>query len=256
MIDEIPEAIRESIEAERPSKTPLKAIVGSFIGLGILGLIAIFSFSFLAKEPQDVKVEVAPEIESPQLETVPEQAATPPEIPKQEEVIPKNLLGHLPYEEAPPSTLTSITADGRVRLRSAAAIKFQQMQADAKSEGVILVPVSGFRSIEAQERLFFAVKEQRVQNATKRAEVSAPPGYSEHHTGYTVDIGDGNAPATHVSSSFANTPAFRWLQANAAKYSFEMSFPPNNEQGISYEPWHWRFVGDRHSLETFYKVRN
>jgi D-alanyl-D-alanine carboxypeptidase len=45
------------------------------------------------------------------------------------------------------------------------------------------------------------------------------------------------------------------LQNNAAQYSFELSFPENNPQGISYEPWHWRFVGDSHSLETFYKAQ-
>jgi D-alanyl-D-alanine carboxypeptidase len=45
------------------------------------------------------------------------------------------------------------------------------------------------------------------------------------------------------------------LQNNAAQYSFELSFPENNPQGINYEPWHWRFVGDSHSLETFYKAQ-
>ena len=25
--------------------------------------------------------------------------------------------------------------------------------------------------------------------------------------------------------------------------------------GVSYEPWHWRFVGYRHSLETFARTR-
>ena len=110
--------------------------------------------------------------------------------------------------------------------------------------------------MDTQNYLFFDVKEQRVQDATKRAEVSAPPGYSEHHTGYAIDIGDGKVPATDLSPKFANTAAFRWLEQNAPRYSFELSFPPDNPQGISYEPWHWRFVGDRESLETFYKARN
>jgi len=46
------------------------------------------------------------------------------------------------------------------------------------------------------------------------------------------------------------------LSANAARYSFELSFAKNNRQGVSYEPWHWRYVGDRDSLETFYKAQN
>lgn len=38
----------------------------------------------------------------------------------------------------------------------------------------------------------------------------------------------------------------------AGRYHFELSFPKDNLQGIMYEPWHWRFVGDDHSLHTFY----
>ena len=129
------------------------------------------------------------------------------------------------------------------------------MTAAARSQGVILVPISGFRSVSEQQHLFFDVKAQRNQLATERATVSAPPGYSEHHTGYAVDIGDGRTPATNLSQTFEKTAAYKWLAANAARYSFEMSFPKNNPQGVSYEPWHWRFVGDRHSLETFYKAR-
>lgn len=167
----------------------------------------------------------------------------------------QNLLGHLPYEEAPASELRPITEDGRLKMRQAAAEAFLKMQEAARLDGIELVPISAFRSIEDQDYLFFNMKAQRGQVATKRAEVSAPPGYSEHHTGYAVDIGDGNVPATDLSKSFENTPAFKWLEANAPYYSFELSFPENNPQGISYEPWHWRFVGDRHSLETFYRAQ-
>jgi zinc D-Ala-D-Ala carboxypeptidase len=103
--------------------------------------------------------------------------------------------------------------------------------------------------------LFFDLKAQNGEVATERADVSAPPGYSEHHTGYAVDIGDGSLPATDLEVSFETTPAFKWLQKKAAHYNFELSFPKNNPQGVSYEPWHWRFVGDRNSLETFYKDR-
>jgi D-alanyl-D-alanine carboxypeptidase len=169
---------------------------------------------------------------------------------------PDNLLGHLAYIEAPASELQPITPDGQIKLRTAAAQKFQAMSAAAGKEGVILVPISGFRSIDDQKHLFFDVKAERGQVTTERAEVSAPPGYSEHHTGYAVDIGDGNTPATNLSPDFENTAAFKWLEKNAPYYSFEISFPKNNPQGVSYEPWHWRFVGDRDSLETFYRAKN
>ncbi|MBD2460437.1 D-alanyl-D-alanine carboxypeptidase family protein [Oscillatoria sp. FACHB-1407] len=165
-----------------------------------------------------------------------------------------SLLGHLPYEEAPPDTLEAITADGRVRLRRLAAEQFTAMAAAASSEGVVLVPLSGFRSVVDQERVFFEHRQQG-ERPTERAEVSAPPGYSEHHTGYAIDIVDGTRSETDLEVSFETTPAFRWLEQNAARFDFELSFPQNNPQGLSYEPWHWRFVGDRTSLETFYKAR-
>lgn len=263
MIDEIPEAIRDNIEVKDSARPPASLfLVGGFLGLGIIGLLSMFLLSFVPNSLDKTVVESTPQISKktatpetkveikPQSQPAPIQSSKPT-VNKRE-----NLLGHLPYNEAPEAELAAITLDGSIQMRQAAATKFQQMQAAAKAEGVILTAISGFRTTEAQDRLFFGVKEQRVQNAAKRAEVSAPPGYSEHHTGYAVDIGDGKAPSTNVNPEFENTEAFAWLEKNAARYSFELSFPRNNSQGISYEPWHWRFVGDRDSLETFYKVRN
>jgi zinc D-Ala-D-Ala carboxypeptidase len=165
-----------------------------------------------------------------------------------------NVLNHLPYTEAQPSELVSI--GGGYQLRKAAASKFQSMIADARSNGVNITTISAFRSVEAQKRLFFGVGAERGQQPTKRAEVSAPPKYSEHHTGYAIDVGDGSVSATNLNQNFDTTPAYKWLKANAARYSFELSFPKGNIQKVSYEPWHWRFVGDINSLETFYKAHN
>lgn len=190
----------------------------------------------------------------PQPTPVVTPTPTPSNEPSTEPV--DNVLGHLPYNEAPAADLIAISSDGRLRLRKAAAEQFLAMQRAARSAGVTLTPISAFRTVQEQDQLFFAIKQQRNQETRQRAEVSAPPGYSEHHTGYAVDIGDGQAPATNLQISFENTQAFKWLENNAAKYSFELSFTADNPQGISYEPWHWRFVGDRQSLELFYRARN
>ncbi len=69
------------------------------------------------------------------------------------------------------------------------------------------------------------------------------PGYSEHHTGYAVDFIDESKPDTHTQTSFETTSAYQWLQQNAPAYSFEMSFPEDPNSLVSYEPWHWRYVG-------------
>jgi zinc D-Ala-D-Ala carboxypeptidase len=163
------------------------------------------------------------------------------------------LLGHLPYEEAPVNEMTLI--GGGLKLRSAAAESFQSMKAAAKLAGVNITTISAFRSIAEQQHLFFGVKAQRAQITTKRAEVSAPPRYSEHHTGYALDLGDGQAPGTNLHQDFDQTAAYQWLRANVSRYSFELSFPQGNAQGVSYEPWHWRYVGNSDSLKTFAKAR-
>ncbi|GBG81625.1 hypothetical protein CBR_g32617 [Chara braunii] len=72
------------------------------------------------------------------------------------------------------------------------------MRDEARKDGVYLVPLSGFRSIQEQEELFFGTMSSRNQGPIERAKVSAPPGYSEHHTGYVLDIGDGRASYTHL----------------------------------------------------------
>ncbi len=164
------------------------------------------------------------------------------------------LLHHFRYAEAPADQLVSIR--GGLQLRPAAAKSYREMVLAARAAGVNITTISAFRSVADQQRLFFEVKAERAQVATKRAEVSAPPNYSEHHTGYAIDVGDGNNPAANLSQSFADTEAFKWLSANAPRYSFELSFPEKNQQGVSYEPWHWRYVGDSDSLETFYKAKN
>jgi D-alanyl-D-alanine carboxypeptidase len=172
---------------------------------------------------------------------------------------PPDLFGHHSYSEAPLSQLRTIgrAGDGyEIRLRESAAKSYLKMQADAKADGVDFVLISGFRTISDQQELFFEISKQRNQTPAQRAKVSAPPGHSEHHTGYAMDIGDGAVPSANLSTSFEKTAAYQWMQNNAAKYGFEMSFPPNNPQGVMYEPWHWRFVGDDDSLATFYKKSN
>jgi len=165
----------------------------------------------------------------------------------------RTLLGHHAYDQAPEAELVPLTSVPAIRLRSKAAAQFEAMRSAAAQAGVRLIPLSGYRSYEEQEKVFFSLKAERHQDAQTRAEVSAPPGYSEHHTGYAIDLGDGGQPQTNLDKSFGETAAYRWLASNAVQFGFELSFTPNNLQGVAFEPWHWRFVGDRHSLETFYQ---
>lgn len=70
----------------------------------------------------------------------------------------------------------------------------------------------------------------------ERCKMSAPAGFSEHATGYAVDINS-------LVESFKDSDAYKWLQTNAQSYGWELSFP-NSQTQVAFEPWHWKFVGN------------
>ena len=75
------------------------------------------------------------------------------------------------------------------------------------------------------------------------AAVVNPPGYSEHNCGLAADL---NSPEhTGLDEGFENTAAFRWLCQHAGEYGFILRYPKGAEEKteITYEPWHWRYVG-------------
>ncbi len=167
----------------------------------------------------------------------------------------QTLLGHFRYPVADASLLIPAGPVGEILLQPKAAKAFQGMQKGAREAGILLVPVSGFRTLTHQQRLFFEGAAGQSESVVERARTCAPPGYSEHHTGYSLDVGDGAHTDAHLELKFKDTKAFRWLKQNAARYHFEMSFPRNNRQQVAYEPWHWRYVGDQKSFRTFYYAR-
>lgn len=240
--DDIPIAERETV-----ASPPVKSQSSPWLWLSGLIAIALLAGGGWAVFQWWHSRGVATPTPSPIASASPPPPASPPSDGR--------VLNHFAYAEAPQSELEAVSVDGGIKMRSVAARAFKDMVAAANVDGVILTPLSGFRSVSEQQQVYFEVKAERAQTLEQRALVSAPPGYSEHHTGYTIDIGDGNIPAVNLSPDFEKTAAFKWLSANATKFNFEMSFSRGNKQGVSYEPWHWRFVGDKQSLETFYKAQ-
>jgi D-alanyl-D-alanine carboxypeptidase len=141
------------------------------------------------------------------------------------------------YEEATELVEVGPNLVGRMqRLTPATARAWAAMQAAAAEDGVTLLIVSGFRSIDYQARLI-RKKINAGQLVSEILSVNAAPGHSEHHTGRAVDIASpGSRPLTE---EFEDSDAFRWLRANAAQYGFSMSYPRDNPAGFVYEPWHW-----------------
>ena len=161
----------------------------------------------------------------------------------------KSLLGHLPYPEASKDEL--ILFSPGIYVHKDIYENFKEMQFRAAQKGISLQLLSGYRSIDLQREIFYENKSIRNQTAIERSRDSAPPGYSEHSTGYAIDVGDGNYPNTHFEVEFEQTPAFQWMKRFASKYHFVLSFPANNKQGVTYEPWHWRFEGTVNALRKF-----
>ncbi len=158
------------------------------------------------------------------------------------------ILGHFPYRETSFENLVEITPNILVHKKMYKSLL--KMKDDAKKEGVYLVFLSGFRSIELQKEIFYSLKSIRSQVAMERARVSAPPGYSEHSTGFAIDIGDALNRETDFEVEFENTGAYKWLERNAAKYHFKLSFD-RKQNSVDYEPWHWRYEGNVEALKIF-----
>ncbi len=160
----------------------------------------------------------------------------------------QRILGHLPYKEISKEKLVVIEPHIQVHVDMSESLL--KMREAAKKDGIYLVFLSGYRSINLQNDIFYSLKSVRNQIASERARVSAPPGYSEHSTGFAIDIGDYMQRDTDFEVEFENTEAFKWLQMNAAKYHFKLSFNKNNKH-IDYEPWHWRYEGSIEALKIF-----
>jgi len=158
------------------------------------------------------------------------------------------ILGHLPYNETPKEKLVLIEPNIEVHIDMRDSLL--KMRDEAKKDGIHLVFLSGYRSINLQNDIFYSLKSIRNQEASERARVSAPPGYSEHSTGFAIDIGDATQRDTDFETDFENTDAFKWLIKNAAKFHFKLSFNKDNKY-IDYEPWHWRYEGSIEALKVF-----
>jgi zinc D-Ala-D-Ala carboxypeptidase len=145
-------------------------------------------------------------------------------------------------EEARELELVDVGENGREYLLiPAAAAAWRAMSAAASADGIALKIVSAFRSVDRQTEI---VREKLALGLTLDAifASSAPPGYSEHHTGRAVDVGIPGAPP--LEEDFEDTHAFRWLTENAGHFGFVLSFPRDNPQGYVYEPWHWCYDPD------------
>ncbi|MBI4991621.1 MAG: M15 family metallopeptidase [Candidatus Harrisonbacteria bacterium] len=107
----------------------------------------------------------------------------------------------------------------------------------AEHNGIKMQIVSAYRSFYDQVSVKIGYK---ISYGTGANKFSADQGYSEHQLGTTVDF---TTPEIDNSfSKFVKTDAYKWLNENAYRFGFMLSYPQNNLY-YQFEPWHWRFIG-------------
>ncbi|MCP1144856.1 M15 family metallopeptidase [Lysinibacillus endophyticus] len=110
----------------------------------------------------------------------------------------------------------------------------RQMFQAAESDGIYHFRInSAYRDEQLQAQLY-------EENGSDYAQ---PAGFSEHQTGLAVDIG-----STQGTMDTATEAA--WLAEHAAEFGFILRYPAHKIHitGISFEPWHYRYVGLPHSI--------
>lgn len=155
----------------------------------------------------------------------------------------------------------SLIGIGGQLVQPSLAKAWKDMTKSANTEGVRMHVTSGYRSPERQRQIFLS--RLAIAGGTKysHSQISAGladsiidkvlattsiPGYSRHHTGYTVDLGD--TTTGQAFHDFASSPAYRWLAKsnyqNAKRFGFIPNYPPDaGKQGPDPEPWEFAWIG-------------
>lgn len=129
----------------------------------------------------------------------------------------------------------------------------QEMFDAARTEDVYPVVREGYRTAEEQQEIlddkiqsYINQGYSQVKAERTAKEWVALPGTSEHQLGIAVDI---NADKSKCS----NEDVYGWLAENAYKYGFVLRYPPGKQKitGTSYEPWHYRYVGEEAAKEIY-----
>lgn len=141
-----------------------------------------------------------------------------------------------------PDDLTKIdskfASGSNQRLRKEAAIKFEEMAAEALKNGYKIYAGSTYRSYDYQLGLY---NRYVAKDGFDEAETySARAGYSEHQLGLAVDIINGKWE--YLSE---NDEEYEWLIDNSYKYGFILRYPRGKEYitGYVFEDWHFRYLG-------------
>lgn len=158
--------------------------------------------------------------------------------------------------EARRDHLVPVTAapDHEPLLLAPVAAAFESMRTAAAEDGIELVAVSGFRSVERQtviwSRKFIAALGEGLVHKDALAKVleySLPPGWSRHHWGTDLDLlpkelgAEARLEVADWSPGQKAYAAGLWLEKRAAEFSFVRAYDIDRG-GVKPEPWHWSYA--------------
>ena len=122
----------------------------------------------------------------------------------------------------------------------------KMLDACKEKTGATPIVQSSYRSYDTQKTLYEAAKNAGRTDTTK-------PGHSEHQTGLAADIIDASSSgwSDPLVEKQEETTAQKWLLKHCQEYGFILRYPKGkeNETGIDYEPWHYRYVGEKYAKE-------
>lgn len=103
-----------------------------------------------------------------------------------------------------------------------------------------------YRSYALQVQLY----NEEVENVgdSEAGQWVAPPGFSEHQTGYVFDL-NLNIDNGMSGIKYDGEGIYGWINENCYKYGFILRYLKGKENitGYEYEPWHFRYVGLAHA---------
>ena len=154
---------------------------------------------------------------------------------------PLKPANYVPADLVQPRVALAVTGEA-AQLNSTTAAAAERMFAAAAADGVTMTLASGYRSYATQTATYNGWVSSQGRAAADTA--SARPGYSEHQTGWSFDIGDGGG-ACGFQPCFAEQPAAVWAKANAHRFGFVVRYPwmQHAITGYFYESWHLRYIG-------------
>lgn len=147
--------------------------------------------------------------------------------------------------QAPTSDFYDPTrADGLRQVERETYAAYKRMVAAAAADPSLKLKVTAAGELAPEEKFFKIVSSFRSREHQAHLRAQSPGSgraglavNSPHFTGRALDLYVGGEPVETRDSNRAlqvQTPAYRWLVANAERFGFRPYY---------YEPWHWEYVG-------------